>query len=67
MSAAVEAEHLAHRSNRAPFRRPVQFLAFGFGSGLSPRAPGTAGTIGRFPIYWLIADWGLSGTALLCW
>ena len=26
-------------------RNPVQFLAFGFGSGLSPKAPGTAGTV----------------------
>ena len=41
------------------FRRPVQFLAFGFGSGLSPRAPGTAGTLVAIPLYWLIADWNL--------
>ena len=27
------------------FRDPVLFLAFGFGSGLAPRAPGTAGTV----------------------
>jgi phosphatidylglycerophosphatase A len=26
-------------------REPVLFLAFGFGSGLSPRAPGTAGSL----------------------
>ncbi|GAB5415370.1 MAG: phosphatidylglycerophosphatase A [Congregibacter sp.] len=26
-------------------RDPVQLLAFGFGSGLSPRAPGTAGSV----------------------
>ena len=26
-------------------RNPVQLLAFGFGSGLSPKAPGTAGTL----------------------
>jgi len=26
-------------------RNPIQFLAFGFGSGLSPKAPGTAGTM----------------------
>lgn len=46
-------------STPAPFRRPVQFLAFGFGSGLFPRAPGTAGTLAAIPLYWLIADWGL--------
>jgi len=42
-----------------PFRRPMQFLAFGFGSGLSPRAPGTAGTLVAVPLYWLIAEWSL--------
>ena len=43
----------------APFSRPVQFLAFGFGSGLSPRAPGTAGTLIAVPLYLLVADWSL--------
>lgn len=38
-----------------PFSSPVQFLAFGFGSGLSPKAPGTAGTLVAVPIYWLMA------------
>lgn len=42
-----------------PFRSPVQFLAFGFGSGLSPWAPGTAGTLAAVPLYWLAADLGL--------
>ena len=37
----------------------MQFLAFGFGSGLSPWAPGTAGTLLAVPIYLLIADWSL--------
>ena len=30
---------------------PVLFLAFGFGSGLLPRAPGTAGTAAAIPFY----------------
>ena len=42
-----------------PFRSPVQFLAFGFGSGLSPKAPGTAGTLVAVPLYLLIAHWNL--------
>lgn len=42
----------------APFRSPVQFLAFGFGSGLAPKAPGTFGTLAAVPIYWLLAQWG---------
>ena len=42
-----------------PFSNPIQFLAFGFGSGLAPRAPGTFGTLAAVPIYWFIADWSL--------
>ena len=33
---------------------PVHFLAFGFGSGLSPRAPGTVGTLVAVPLYLLM-------------
>ena len=40
-------------------RHPVQFLAFGFGSGLFPKAPGTAGTLAAIPLYLLIAQWSL--------
>ena len=40
-------------------RNPVQFLAFGFGSGLSPWAPGTAGTVVAVPLYLLISSWSL--------
>jgi phosphatidylglycerophosphatase A len=35
-------------------RHPAHFIAFGFGSGLSPVAPGTAGTILALLIYWLV-------------
>ena len=38
------------------FRDPVLFLAFGFGSGLAPRAPGTVGTLPAFPLFWLARD-----------
>jgi phosphatidylglycerophosphatase A len=38
---------------------PVQLLAFGFGSGLSPKAPGTAGTLLAIPLYLLFAHWSL--------
>ena len=34
---------------------PAHFISFGFGSGLFPRAPGTAGTLAALPIYWYIA------------
>tara|TARA_R110002110_G_scaffold415860_1_gene658693 strand:- start:7827 stop:8309 length:483 start_codon:yes stop_codon:yes gene_type:complete len=42
-----------------PFKSPIQFLAFGFGSGLAPRAPGTFGTLMAVPVYWTISDWSL--------
>lgn len=35
-------------------RHPAHFLAFGFGSGLSPAAPGTFGTLAGFPLYFLL-------------
>lgn len=36
------------------WRNPVHLLAFGFGSGLSPKAPGTAGTAVALLIYLLL-------------
>ncbi|WP_020395765.1 phosphatidylglycerophosphatase A family protein [Thiolinea disciformis] len=43
------------------FSSPITFLAFGFGSGLAPKAPGTFGTLAAIPIYWLLshAPWWL--------
>ena len=39
---------------------PYYFIAFGFGSGLMPIAPGTWGTLAAMPIYLLISglSWG---------
>lgn len=34
-------------------QNPMYFMAFGFGSGLSPFAPGTAGTAAAIPLFWL--------------
>jgi phosphatidylglycerophosphatase A len=42
---------------------PARFIAFGFGSGLSPFAPGTAGTLVGFPLFLLIMQWGLARPA----
>ena len=36
------------------FRHPAHFIALGFGAGLSPFAPGTAGTLVAFPVWWLV-------------
>jgi len=48
-----------------PFKSVAQFFAFGFGSGLSPRAPGTVGTVAAVPLYLLIADMGLVAYTLV--
>lgn len=34
--------------------RPEHLVAFGFGAGLIPFAPGTFGTLLAFPLYWLL-------------
>lgn len=34
---------------------PFHFLAFGFGSGLAPVAPGTFGTLAALPVWWILA------------
>lgn len=36
------------------FAHPAHLIAFGFGSGLAPKAPGTFGTLLGWPLYWLI-------------
>lgn len=45
------------------FIDPVHFLAFGFGSGLSPKAPGTAGSVVGLVLYILLA--GLSDVVFI--
>jgi phosphatidylglycerophosphatase A len=40
---------------RFVLRHPAHFLAFGFGAGLVPVAPGTAGTLLAFPLFWGLA------------
>ena len=41
-------------SAREVFSNPIHLLAYGFGSGLSPRAPGTAGTLVGVIVYLLL-------------
>jgi phosphatidylglycerophosphatase A len=43
---------------RIILRDPVHVLAFGFGAGLMPYAPGTAGTLIAVPLLLLSAAWG---------
>lgn len=36
-------------------QHPAHFLAFGFGSGLARKAPGTFGTLMAFPFFWYLS------------
>lgn len=45
---------------------PVQMLALGFGSGLAPRAPGTAGTLAAIVIDLLLRPLGLTPRVIIC-
>jgi phosphatidylglycerophosphatase A len=44
---------------RTVLRDPVHILAFGFGTGLSPVAPGTVGSLVGVLFAWLTIDFGL--------
>lgn len=35
---------------------PAHLIALGFGAGLAPAAPGTAGTLLAFPLYWALSQ-----------
>ncbi len=37
------------------FAHPARILAFGFGSGLAPFAPGTFGTLAAYPLWWALS------------
>jgi phosphatidylglycerophosphatase A len=45
------------------YSHPAHFIALGAGAGLSPWAPGTAGTLVAFPLWWLLG--GVEDPALL--
>jgi len=53
---------LADALSRSPgarfvFSHPAHVVAFGFGSGLAPIGPGTAGTLLAFPLHALLDHW----------
>jgi len=45
---------IARPSASFAFSHPAHFIALGFGAGMFPWAPGTAGTLLAFPIWWPI-------------
>jgi thiamine-monophosphate kinase len=68
VSPAGPAAHPAGPGKPSPFRSFCQFFAFGFGSGLSPKAPGTVGTLAAIPLFLLASTLNLplySGLLLL--
>jgi phosphatidylglycerophosphatase A len=40
-------------------QHPAHFFGLGFGSGLTPKAPGTFGTLVGYPLFWLISVYAL--------
>ncbi|MCR8921520.1 phosphatidylglycerophosphatase A [Dasania sp. GY-MA-18] len=50
---------------KAILSNPIHCLAFGFGSGLAPKAPGTFGTLMAVPLYLLLMQLPLLGYVLL--
>ena len=44
----------------ALLRNPIHLLAFGFGAGLAPRAPGTFGTLVAVPIVLGVMQFGFA-------
>ena len=51
--------------NRKVLTHPVHFLAFGFGSGLAPVAPGTFGTLAAIPLFLLMQPLSLPAYLLI--
>jgi len=52
-------------SSKIVFTNPIHFVAFGFGSGLSPKAPGTAGTVVAVILYLLLSQLPLTAYVLM--
>jgi phosphatidylglycerophosphatase A len=54
----MQAETRNRAAKMNPLDRVAYVLSIWFGCGLVPRAPGTAGTVGAFPLYWLLRPLG---------
>jgi phosphatidylglycerophosphatase A len=52
----ISADILLRPTWRFVLSRPAHFIAFGFGAGLMPFAPGTWGTLLAFPLFWLLGS-----------
>lgn len=47
-------QHKVQPSWQLLLSHPLHCMSFGLGTGLSPKAPGTVGTLLGFPLYWLL-------------
>ena len=61
----ISADLRVQPSWRFILSHPSHFISFGFGSGLLPRSPGTAGTLLAFPLYWYFAPLFSDGQFIL--
>lgn len=62
----ISAEEVRARPDlRFMLRHPAHLLALGAGAGLVPGAPGTAGTLLAFPVYWGLASFCTAQTLLV--
>lgn len=48
-----------HEISNKVWQNPIYFIAFGFGTGLAPVAPGTWGTLAAIPVYLIVAQFSL--------
>jgi len=56
LSLAMNANAILRPSAGFMLAHPARFIALGFGTGLSPFAPGTVGTLLGFPVFWILSD-----------
>ena len=56
----IAAPPLARPSARFMFSHPAHIIALGFGSGLSPLAPGTAGTLWAWVAFLVLQSYGMT-------
>ncbi len=57
--------NLARPTAKFAFSHPAHIIALGFGAGLSPWAPGTAGTLLAIPLWWLLIGSGFEPLLML--
>lgn len=60
----ISADTVVRPTVRFMLRDPAHVIALGAGAGLVPGAPGTAGTLLAFPIYWVLAQYCAATTLL---